>query len=1270
MHVAASPYGRGLRCAVALAVAALLSMVVSASRAKLSGALPSTFHHASGATLRHLRANAARAGSSASRSLRAAVLPVKQDDAPGSSWWRRSLNQDITSGDACVLTVTMPVASLAHCGQLAESMGNHPFYTAGITMLPTVTGCTECLIDTVEDSGHCIGQIRLSFSTRADLLQFYANAGARPVNIATGQAVTLPPQDSGSPLPTDPVRDVWHIETLPGATGGACGSPATYADSCGSAGRLEDDVAVPCEGDVPIGQGLDLTLPSAPTYPLALLDCNVATPTVTITSPTSSLELCRDMMKQFSKSDSYVAELDQAPLVRGCNACVAGSSPETDKCVVQIFVTFGSTHDMLQWYANGGARPMNINGALILLPPQSPNNPLPESASSYDAFQRVTLYAGLGRGCGSVISYADSCGAASQPANSIPVPCPDVPPSGDSPSTSIGSGAVFSGECHTPMLLLTAPTTSLALCEELRGHMSWHPKYITGLSAEPSVWGCSGCLHGTSTENGTCVVQIAASFATSDDLLMFYANAGARPADDFQTLLTLPDRLADVLPADKGEDLWQIETVYQALGRGCGSAIVYADSCGMAAQTVYSAEIQCEPEATGAGGGGVTLPGGCDASGDTPLLVIEGPAASLLACDMLVDSIKTDEAYTAGLSSPPTVSDQSCAACLHGTAATLGGCVIQVNVTFASRGDLLQFYANAGARPEGADGQLEALPVQKPEGNPHPTSSGGDADVDEWQLSTLYAALGRGCGHPISYMDSCGWQSQAAGNAASFPCGVPAAGDSKRRALMASAAKAGRGLQGEQLGPIYRIRLATNVVAIVTDPAEAARICMRGDAMMDKALIAYNGLNLAAKGPITVSLLTSHTDDQWKLLRKAVSPCFSSANVKAALPIIQSISVKIMDQIEAAGPTQAHDIVDLARRVTVEVIGRWGFKMSFGGDDLSKPNKIVSMMDGILNAVHRLWNDPFWAFKLLTSKEARMHRASTLVYDNFMDDIMRELQARPLVELPSDCIAGAVMRTTQPFGKPLPPQQLKANISVMLAAGFETSASAIGHIVLSLLQHPAELVRLEEELDSLGLLKTPKRREPRAVEWEDLGRMTFLNAVIKETLRVHSPAGMGTIRMASKATKICGYDVPAGTWICLPGAALDRSTAVYGEDANTFRPDRWISRSPSDTDNGGAGIAWAGTGAYDGDDAGSVADQAAHAQGRIKEPIAFSMGPRDCVGQALARLEMQVIIAELFSRFHVSLAPGMGTPDEIFARQVFHVTLSFDGEVLVRMEPR
>jgi cytochrome P450 len=48
----------------------------------------------------------------------------------------------------------------------------------------------------------------------------------------------------------------------------------------------------------------------------------------------------------------------------------------------------------------------------------------------------------------------------------------------------------------------------------------------------------------------------------------------------------------------------------------------------------------------------------------------------------------------------------------------------------------------------------------------------------------------------------------------------------------------------------------------------------------------------------------------------------------------------------------------------------------------------------------------------------------------------------------------------------------------------------------------------------------PCHNIPRAVEWDDLGRMKVLNAVIKETLRVHSPASLGSIRVSSKTTKV------------------------------------------------------------------------------------------------------------------------------------------------------
>jgi hypothetical protein len=95
----------------------------------------------------------------------------------------------------------------------------------------------------------------------------------------------------------------------------------------------------------------------------------------------------------------------------------------------------------------------------------------------------------------------------------------------------------------------------------------------------------------------------------------------------------------------------------------------------------------------------------------------------------------------------------------------------------------------------------------------------------------------------------------------------------------------------------------------------------------------------------------------------------------------------------------------------------------------------MSAMPCAACAVHCLWQNPLWFISLLTSREARVDRANSLRFDTFMGNVTRKLQARPLDEIPSDCIAGALMRVTLPSGKPLPFHQLKSNISVMLAAG-------------------------------------------------------------------------------------------------------------------------------------------------------------------------------------------------------------------------------------------
>lgn len=173
------------------------------------------------------------------------------------------------------------------------------------------------------------------------------------------------------------------------------------------------------------------------------------------------------------------------------------------------------------------------------------------------------------------------------------------------------------------------------------------------------------------------------------------------------------------------------------------------------------------------------------------------------------------------------------------------------------------------------------------------------------------------------------------------------------------------------------------------------------------------------------------------------------------------------------------------------------------------------------------------------------------------------------------------MHVTNPVtNKHLSLDELKAELALATLAGFETTSNGITWIMAMLLTHPDALNKLEQvnkiivsivaqvlpeqidtfsavnwfvqctcgvygnmpcisywsqyhfsiaccqELDQAGLLVTSDRPQPRLFDWSDLGRLPYLNAVIKEGLRLFSPAATGSWRLTDKHLDINGLKLP------------------------------------------------------------------------------------------------------------------------------------------------
>lgn len=169
-------------------------------------------------------------------------------------------------------------------------------------------------------------------------------------------------------------------------------------------------------------------------------------------------------------------------------------------------------------------------------------------------------------------------------------------------------------------------------------------------------------------------------------------------------------------------------------------------------------------------------------------------------------------------------------------------------------------------------------------------------------------------------------------------------------------------------------------------------------------------------------------------------------------------------------------------------------------------------------------------------------------------------------------------------------------------AGSGTTSSTLLYLfyVLSLPRNRHIQLKLREELQNASST---------LAEVKDL---PFLNAVIKETMRLY-PTIIGTLpRVLDAPLQSDEIELPAGTIIGMQNYVHHRDPSVYAEP-NAFNPERWIDQSPSSD--------------------------------LEKAFTPFSLGSRNCIGQNLARAELLLATSLVFRGLDLSLNKDMKESD-------------------------
>jgi cytochrome P450 len=236
------------------------------------------------------------------------------------------------------------------------------------------------------------------------------------------------------------------------------------------------------------------------------------------------------------------------------------------------------------------------------------------------------------------------------------------------------------------------------------------------------------------------------------------------------------------------------------------------------------------------------------------------------------------------------------------------------------------------------------------------------------------------------------------------------------------------------------------------------------------------------------------------------------------------------------------------------------------------------------------------AFALLTDHTAR-NLAFAYKFRQLGKLIMDDVERRRRDDVRrNDMVSLLLDARDRQCGEPMSDRELLDEIMTLIVAGHETTASSLNWFWYLLTQSPEVEQRLHLEVNA----------QADAPRYDELQRFPYTRRALDEALRLYPPGWLLTRRSIARS-RIGAFDLPGDTDVLVSPYLVHRHPQ-YWRDADRFDPDRFLP-------------------------------QAIAARNRFAY-LPFGLGPRACIGEHFALIEMHAHVIMLARRFRLSLVPG------------------------------
>ncbi|KAI0718780.1 cytochrome P450 [Cerioporus squamosus] len=426
-------------------------------------------------------------------------------------------------------------------------------------------------------------------------------------------------------------------------------------------------------------------------------------------------------------------------------------------------------------------------------------------------------------------------------------------------------------------------------------------------------------------------------------------------------------------------------------------------------------------------------------------------------------------------------------------------------------------------------------------------------------------------------------------------------------------------------------------ILYVFDPTAMHNIIVKDQYIFEEAewFIKTNDLFF---GPGLLSTLGDHHRKQRKLL----NPVFSIAHMRRMIPIFNAVGHRLMKAIDDRVVDKAAlvelDMLSWMGRTALELIGQAGLGYSFDPLTADAPDSFAEAVKAFMPTSMKItflrrlkpyipdFGSPAmrrWLVNCIPNPDAQkmqyivdtMWRGATEIYEAKKLALEQGDEAVTRQIGDGQDLMSILLRANMNAEEQdrLPEIELIGQISTFIFAAMDTTSNALSMTLSLLAEHPEVQQKLRQEI-----LDASKGED---LDYDTLVSLPYLDAVCRETLRLHAPVAQVFRETRQDAIlplsePVRGLDgqmmreipIPKDTTVVVGILSSNQNKRIWGEDALEWKPERWLSPLPENVTE-------------------------AKIPGVYSNLMTFLGGGRACIGFKFSQLEMKVILCLLLSKF-------------------------------------